>query len=67
MKHDTTHNTLVTMCDLGDAYHIQIWSLPELSLMHQVFTAHDLTDFIRLVRITHLNYHPIKLVFFILE
>ena len=49
MRHDPTHSCLLTMCDLQQAHHLQLWSLPQLTLLHQVFTAPDVTGYIRLV------------------
>ena len=51
MRHDAVNNCLMTVCDLLEAYHIQVWSLPQLVLLHEVFTAPDVSGFIRLVSI----------------
>ena len=50
MRHDAHNRCLMTVCDLHEALHIQVWSLPHLELKHQVFTGIDMTGFTRLVR-----------------
>ena len=50
MKHDVAHSSLITMCKLKTLVMIQIWGLPHLDAMYEVYCAPDIVGYARVVR-----------------
>ncbi|XP_055882735.1 uncharacterized protein LOC106056024 isoform X2 [Biomphalaria glabrata] len=48
IRHDLAHNSLTTLYKVKGMMLIHVWSLPNLELMHEVYTAPDLTSYARL-------------------
>ncbi|XP_061195425.1 uncharacterized protein LOC133203675 isoform X2 [Saccostrea echinata] len=48
MRHDISHNALVTLCHLKELAMIQIWSLPKLELKHELYCSLDIICYARL-------------------
>ena len=51
MKHDVMHGCLMTESQTKDSRLIQIWSLPDLLLQHEVYTQRDMVPYTRMVGI----------------
>ncbi|XP_074644622.1 uncharacterized protein LOC141901337 [Tubulanus polymorphus] len=48
IEHDVKHDCLITACNMKSVTMIQIWSLPQLQLQHDVYCAQDVVSFCRL-------------------
>ena len=53
LHHDSQHGSLVTRCDGTNAALFQVWSLPQLHLLYEVYTRLNVTSCARLVGILH--------------
>ena len=63
MRHDVAHSSLMTLCRLKTLVMIQIWGLPQLDAMYEVYCAPDVTCYARVVRgLTSLVYTHFILV-----
>ncbi|CAH1782794.1 unnamed protein product [Owenia fusiformis] len=51
LKHDAVYNTLITKCHSQVAAIIQIWSLPQLQLLHDIYTSFDIVAYARLEKV----------------
>ncbi|XP_048253112.1 uncharacterized protein LOC124133882 isoform X3 [Haliotis rufescens] len=56
MRHDPGHDSLITLCLLKELMQIQIWSLPDLALVHEVYCAPDIAHYAR-INMTFLTGH----------
>ena len=49
IEHDREHGTLLTHCALTYCALIQVWALPSLEALHEIYCPQNLTSFARLV------------------
>lgn len=49
MRHDIAHSALITMCHLKELAMVQIWSLPQLQLLHELYCSLDIACYSRMV------------------
>eukprot|EP00105_Crassostrea_gigas_P039297 XP_019923445.1 PREDICTED: uncharacterized protein LOC105329771 isoform X14 [Crassostrea gigas] len=48
MRHDIAHSALITMCHLKELAMVQIWSLPQLQLLHELYCSLDIACYSRM-------------------
>ena len=60
VRHDISHNMLVTRSDKGEVTLIQFWSLPYLERLTDVVCPLDMIGFIRLVSLCKILYLQLK-------